>query len=184
MDTEYLDVSESIGNHLRDTEESLATAESCTGGLVASMVTDVPGSSDYFDRGAVTYSYRAKNQVLGVDQEWLDNEGAVNARVATEMATGVLEFGDVDWGVSTTGVAGPGGGGEDVAVGEVYFGFAYASEKKLMDVGQDDFGSVELSDSGDGTVVHRRVFDGGRREVKRKAAVYALERLEELLCCF
>ncbi|WP_440988927.1 CinA family protein [Haloarchaeobius baliensis] len=115
-----------LGDELRDRGETLAVAESCTGGLLGARITAVPGASDYFDRGLVTYAYGAKEQLLGVDREALDEHGAVSEPVARQMARGVRDTADVTWGVSTTGVAGPTGGSEETPVGTVYIGVAYA----------------------------------------------------------
>jgi nicotinamide-nucleotide amidase len=101
----------------------VATAESCTGGLVAAAITEVPGSSDIFDRGAVTYSNAAKDQMLGVGADTLAAHGAVSEPVAAEMATGVLARSQADVAVSVTGIAGP-GGSEFKPEGRVCFGLA------------------------------------------------------------
>ncbi|MDX1744803.1 MAG: CinA family protein [Halobacteriales archaeon] len=116
-----------VGEALDVAGESVATAESCTGGLVASLLTDVPGSSAYFDRGTVTYSYDSKRAQLAVTREDLDAHGAVSEPVARQMARGIRDVADVDWGVSTTGVAGPGGGTDDTPVGTAFIGVAYAA---------------------------------------------------------
>lgn len=89
----------------------IAIAESCTGGMIAAALTDVPGSSDVFDRGFVTYSNAAKQEMLGVDPATLQAHGAVSEAVAREMAAGALAHADADLTVSVTGVAGPGGSG-------------------------------------------------------------------------
>ena len=115
-----------LGDELRDRGETLAVAESCTGGLLGARITAVPGASDYFDRGLVTYAYGAKEQLLGVDREALDEHGAVSEPVARQMARGVRDTADVTWGVATTGIAGPSGGTEETPVGTVYVGVAYA----------------------------------------------------------
>ncbi len=116
-----------LGQRLADRGETLATAESLTGGLIGSRVTDVPGASDYFDRGFVTYAYDAKRTELGVGRETLDAHGAVSAPVAREMAAGARDGADVTWGLSATGIAGPGGGRDGKPVGLVYVGVAYAA---------------------------------------------------------
>lgn len=101
----------------------IATAESCTGGLIAGALTEVPGSSDGFDRGFVTYSNAAKMQMLGVRPETLDAHGAVSEQVAAEMAQGALRHSDAGIAVSVTGIAGP-GGSEHKPEGRVCFGLA------------------------------------------------------------
>ena len=111
-----------LGDRLRETGADLATAESCTGGLVASLLTDVPGSSDYFDRGVVTYAYDAKRELLGVTREALDEHGAVSEVVARQMARRVRDVSGTTWGLSVTGIAGPSGGTPDKPVGTVYDG--------------------------------------------------------------
>lgn len=152
--------SERLGEALRATDATLATAESCTGGLVGSLLTDVAGSSDYFDRSLVTYSYDAKRAQLAVSRESLDEHGAVSEPVAREMAQGVRDVADTTWGVATTGVAGPTGGTPEKPVGTVYIGVAYAGE----------WGSGESFSR-----VERYEFDGSRTEVKAKIARQALE---------
>jgi nicotinamide-nucleotide amidase len=115
-----------VGEALGDADATVAVAESCTGGLVGSLLTDVPGSSDYFDRSVVTYSNDAKQDVLAVSRERLDSNGAVSAPVAREMARGVRDTASTTWGVSTTGIAGPSGGTDEKPVGTVHIGVAYA----------------------------------------------------------
>lgn len=152
-------VEERIGETLRERGETIAIAESCTGGLVGSLLTDVSGSSDYFDRSLVTYSYDAKRELLAVDRETLDAEGAVSEPVARRMARAIRDTAGVDWGVSTTGIAGPTGGSPDRPVGTVYVGVARAA----------DWGT------GDSWArVERYEFDGSRREIKEQIARQAL----------
>jgi len=103
---------------------TLATAESCTGGLVAGALTDIAGSSDVVDRGFVTYSNEAKQEMLGVPADTLKIFGAVSRETAEAMARGVLSHADVDLAVAITGVAGPGGGSKDKPVGLVHFTIA------------------------------------------------------------
>lgn len=148
-----------LGERLRDREETLAVAESATGGLVCSTITDVPGSSEYFVRGFVTYAYEAKTGTLGVDRESLDTHGAVSRPVAAEMATGCRDLASATWGVSVTGTAGPAGGTSEKPVGTVYIGVAHAGP----------WGS------GDSWVeVERYEFDGDRLSIKSRAAEQAI----------
>ena len=109
-----------IGERLRQLGLSVATAESCTGGLVSSLLTDVAGSSDYFVGGAVTYANLAKERVLGVDAAVLAAHGAVSPEVAAQMARQVRRLLASDIGVAVTGIAGPGGGTPDKPVGLTY----------------------------------------------------------------
>lgn len=102
---------------------TLATAESCTGGMVSAILTEIPGASAVFDRGFVTYSNQSKSQMLGVADETLAKYGAVSAQTACEMALGVLQSSKVDCAVSITGIAGPGGGTIEKPVGLVFFGY-------------------------------------------------------------
>lgn len=95
--------------HLIATEQVLTTAESCTGGMIAAAITDVPGSSEIFEEGLVTYSNKAKKKFLGVDQKTLDDHGAVSEEVAREMAVNARLQAAADIGVSVSGIAGPGG---------------------------------------------------------------------------
>ena len=102
----------------------MATAESCTGGLIAAALTEIPGSSDVMDRGFVTYSNQAKTQMLGVPQSLIAAHGAVSQHVAAAMAHGALAHAPVHIAISVTGIAGPGGGSAAKPVGLVWFGCA------------------------------------------------------------
>ncbi len=113
-------LAEVVGQKLADTGKTLALAESCTGGLISKMITDVPGSSRYFNRGWVTYSNEAKIAELGVDKELLRKYGAVSEQVACAMAKCARARSGADWAVSVTGIAGPSGGSEQKPVGLVY----------------------------------------------------------------
>lgn len=144
---------------LRDREETLAVAESATGGLVGSRITDVPGASDVFDRGVVAYSYDAKRDLLAVDREALDEHGAVSEPVARQMAKGVRDTADATWGLATTGIAGPSGGTDEKPVGTVFVGVAYAGE----------WGSGDSY-----AVVKRHEFEGDRTELKDEFATQAM----------
>ncbi|MGQ3413570.1 CinA family protein [Natrinema sp. LN54] len=151
-----------IADALRDAEETLAVAESCTGGLIGAAITAVPGASDYFDSGLTTYAYDAKRRHLGVSREALDEHGAVSEPVAHEMARGIRDVADVTWGISTTGVAGPTGGTDANPVGTVYIGVSYAGPW-----GSEDSYST----------VSRYVFDGDRADVRAATVERALEDL-------
>lgn len=107
---------------------TLATAESCTGGMVSAILTEVPGASSVFDRGFITYSNQSKSQMLGVADETLAKYGAVSAQTACEMALGVLKNSNVDCAVSITGIAGPSGGTIEKPVGLVFFGYIRRTE--------------------------------------------------------
>lgn len=109
-----------VGEQLRIHGLMCATAESCTGGLVGHLITEIPGSSDYFAGGAIVYSYDAKERVLGVSHETLMAEGAVSASVAQQMAQGARRLYGVDVAVAITGIAGPGGGTPDKPTGTVH----------------------------------------------------------------
>ncbi len=149
-----------VGRLLEDRGETLVTAESCTGGLVAARITRVAGSSAYFLGGAVTYSNRLKEELLGVPAELLETHGAVSEPVARAMATGARRALGADWAVAITGIAGPAGGTEDKPVGTVHFAW----------VGPD------------GEVVHRlRRFLGSRNRVRHLAGQVALEVLRRRL---
>lgn len=109
----------------------VATAESCTGGLVAGALTEVPGSSDVLDRGFVTYSNAAKEAMLGVPTSILERHGAVSRETADAMATGALAMSNVDLVVAITGIAGPGGGSAEKPVGLVHFAAATRGGRRL-----------------------------------------------------
>ena len=113
-----------VGALLMATGQKLATAESCTGGWVTQCLTAIAGSSDWFERGFITYSNDAKSEMLGVDAETLAVHGAVSEATAAAMAAGALRRSHADWALAITGVAGPGGGSRDKPVGTVCFGWA------------------------------------------------------------
>lgn len=138
----------------------LATAESCTGGLIAKLLTDRAGSSAWFERGVVSYSNAAKSELLGVPAEVLDVNGAVSEATASAMAQGLRAQAPVQWGVAVTGIAGPGGGSQDKPVGTVWLAWI------------DARGRVEAE---------CRRFDGDRDAVRQQTAQRALEGLLERL---
>ena len=146
------------GTRLKARGLKLVTAESCTGGWVAEAVTAIPGSSDWFERGFVTYSNEAKREMLGVRAGTLDQAGAVSEETALEMARGALAASRAQVAVSITGVAGPTGGTAMKPVGMVCFGWALAG------------GAADAA---------TRHFQGDRGEVRRQSVVFALQGLIE-----
>jgi len=134
-----LTLAQEVGRLLTERGQTLSVAESCTGGLVANLITDVPGASDYFLFSATTYANSAKEAILKVSPKTLEQNGAVDETTALEMAIGVRAAGGSDWGVSTTGIAGPSGGNEDKPVGTVCIGVAGPlgshSQRFLLDRG-------------------------------------------------
>ncbi len=139
-----------IGNLLRERHQKLATAESCTAGLLAAKITDIPGSSDYFERGVVAYSNQSKMELLGVPSALLEQFGAVSQEVAEAMASGVREKALVDYGVAITGIAGPGGGTAEKPVGTVF-----------------------IATSSEAGIRSRKLQLGPDREMNRKRSVFA-----------
>ena len=124
VDTELEQLATEVGRALKSAGRILVTAESCTGGWVGEAVTAIAGSSDWFDRGFITYSNAAKREVLRVSAATLKQHGAVSEETAREMALGALKHSRAQIAVAITGVAGPGGGSEDKPVGTVCFAWA------------------------------------------------------------
>lgn len=155
-DSELMELSERVGLALKARGATVTTAESCTGGWVAKAITDIAGSSAWFERGFVTYSNEAKSQMIGVKAETLAAQGAVSEPVVVEMAIGALKAARADFAISISGIAGPDGGSDSKPVGTVWFGFA--------------------SVSGQG-ITRRERFDGDREAVRRQATAYALNLL-------
>ena len=122
--TEEQKLEEIIGELLKEKKLTLSTAESCTGGLISSRITDIPGSSEYYEGGINTYSYKAKVDALGVKKKSLKKHGAVSEKIAMQMARGVRKYFKTDIGISVTGIAGPGGATEDKPVGLVWIGYS------------------------------------------------------------
>jgi len=138
----------------------LALAESCTGGLVVAALTEIPGSSDVLDRGFVTYSNAAKQEMLGLSASVLQSKGAVSKETAEAMAAGALARSGADLSAAITGVAGPGGGTAEKPVGFVHFAAARRDGRRLQR--------------------ERRYGDVGRAEIRRRSVLEALAMLEEL----
>jgi nicotinamide-nucleotide amidase len=122
-------LAEAVLARCREKKLMIATAESCTGGMIAGALTDIAGSSDVVERGFVTYSNRAKTEMLGVPAALIGRHGAVSAEVARAMASGALERAPVELAVAVTGIAGPGGGSADKPVGLVHLATARRGEE-------------------------------------------------------
>lgn len=152
---EVYNLSEAAGKWLRERDMQIACAESCTGGLLTSCLTDVPGSSDYVKGSVVCYANDIKRALVGVRQDTLDKFGAVSAETAKEMAEGVSLRLDTRVGIGITGIAGPDGGSEEKPVGLVY-----------------------IAVSGDhGTAVRENRFQGSRQQIKFQSVATALRML-------
>lgn len=139
----------------RENGSKIATAESCTGGMISAAFTDIPGSSDVFERGFVTYSNESKTEMLGVPLELIEREGAVSKKVAVSMAEGALFHSHADVVVAVTGIAGPGGGSKEKPVGLVYIAVKYAEK----------------------IIAKEYKFNGGREEIRDSSVRAALEQI-------
>ncbi|MFI8415246.1 nicotinamide-nucleotide amidase [Serratia sp. NPDC078593] len=154
-------LSTKIGEKLKTGGLWITCAESCTGGGIAKAITDIAGSSAYFDRGFVTYSNSAKHQLLGVAESTLQAQGAVSEEVVREMAQGALHAANADVAVSVSGIAGPDGGSNEKPVGTVWFGFAERTGRVLA---------------------CKAYFAGDRDAVRQQATIFALQTvLDEFL---
>ena len=151
---------ETLAKRLADRGWTLATAESCTGGWIAKCCTDRAGSSAWFERGFVTYSDQAKQDLLGVQAETLRTDGAVSEAVAKHMAEGARRRAGVDAALSVTGIAGPTGGSKDKPVGTVWFGWALGAQPAEAEI---------------------MYFEGGRDAVRRQTVAHALAGLLDRL---
>lgn len=158
-DAELREQAELIGARLRAEHDHLVTAESCTGGWIAKTVTDIAGSSDWFDSGMVAYSYEAKQALLGVRPQTLETHGAVSRETVIEMVSGALVNSGASVAVAVTGIAGPGGGSEGKPVGTVWIGWKRRGGYARAEVFQ---------------------FDGDRDAVRRQTVASALHGLERL----
>lgn len=147
-----------LGKQLKLQKILVATAESCTGGWVSEAITAIPGSSSWFDRGFVTYSNAAKQEMLGVKAITLDQFGAVSEETASEMAAGALKNSQAQLSVSITGIAGPDGGSDDKPVGTVWF--AWADQNSIIS--------------------KQHIFTGDRASIREQAVITALDGLLEL----
>lgn len=158
-DADLQALAESLGARLRASHDRLVTAESCTGGWIAKLATDIAGSSDWFDCGMAAYSYEAKQALLGVRPETLELHGAVSRETVVEMVSGALVNSGASVAVAVTGIAGPGGGSDDKPVGTVWIGWKRRG------------GYAEAE------VFH---FDGDRDAVRRQTVAAALRGLDSL----
>ena len=160
MGRELTDLSAQVGRALRENALVLVTAESCTGGWVAEVVTATAGSSGWFDRGLVTYSNAAKEELLGVAPETLHTDGAVSESAARQMATGALRVSKADVALAITGIAGPSGGTATKPVGTVFFAWCRRGIEPITAT---------------------QTFSGDRESVRRQSVLFALRRLIALL---
>lgn len=156
MDIDLRQLALEAGEHLKSRDRVLVSAESCTGGWVAKTITDIAGSSAWFDRGFVTYSNESKIQMVGVRESTLETEGAVSEKTVCEMVEGALRYSRGNVALSISGIAGPEGGTQDKPVGTVWFAWAARH--------------CEL------TTLCRR-FEGERDAVRRQAVITALQGL-------
>jgi len=156
-----LRLSEALVSELAASRKMVATAESCTGGWLAKAITDVSGSSEIFAYGIVSYSNGAKESLLGVAAETLDEKGAVSEAVVNEMAMGVLDSSGADIAVAVSGVAGPTGGSQQKPVGTVWFAWAVRDGSNVI---------IETS---------CRLFDGDRDRVRELTVSHALQGVRE-----
>ena len=162
--TSTLDIAKEVAKLLIARGWTLALAESCTGGIVCAALTDLPGSSDWFERGYITYSNQAKTECLGVPAETIESFGAVSEQVAKAMSEGAQKNAGVNVAVSITGIAGPAGGSIEKPVGTVCFGWTIQQEN-LVAI----------------TICKTMQFSGDRQAVREQARDYALSELIELL---
>jgi len=156
-----LNLAQSVLVEAREKALRIATAESCTGGLIAALLTEIPGSSDVIERGFVVYSNRAKSDLLGVPAILIDDQGAVSEAVARAMAEGAVENSNADMAVAVTGIAGPGGGTALKPVGLVHIAAARQDHAILHEA--------------------HRFGDIGRSEIRLQSAEAALRLLQHLL---
>lgn len=155
-----LDLAEKLGQELFQQGLMLVTAESCTGGGVGQAITEISGSSGWYDRGYITYSHQAKQEMLGVGETTLDQHGTVSEQTAKEMLIGALNRSHAQIGVSITGIAGPGGGTAQKPVGMVCF--AWGKKDDLM-------------------YSETHYFDGGRAAIRQQSIAVALQGIIDLI---
>lgn len=139
MEFESKILSKSISEMLYNSEKSLGTAESCTGGRIAEAIISVPGASNYFKGGIVSYTNEVKENILGVSHEVLEEQTAVCEEVAKEMVLGAIKALNVDYAISATGVAGPTGGTPEIPVGTIWIGYGSKDDVRTIKL-TEDFG--------------------------------------------
>lgn len=163
-DSNYLadatEAAATLAEELLHIKSRLAVAESCTGGGVAYVLTAIPGSSLWFERGFITYSNASKREVLGVDGGILDQHGAVSEPVAAAMAEGAVAHSRADYSIAISGIAGPDGGSEDKPVGTVCFAFSRGPDR---------------------TITERCHFNGDRRAVREQSIAHAIKGMMSFL---
>jgi len=154
MDKQLFELAERLGRSLKDNDRIIATAESCTGGWIAEAITEIPGSSAWFDRGFVSYSNAAKIQMLGVNPKTLEQYGAVSAETVAEMVAGALAHSDATTAIAVSGIAGPDGGTSAQPVGTVY---------------------IAWKNKGEEAVVIKKQFSGNRHQIRAQTVKIAIE---------
>jgi len=153
---DIINLTQALGEKLLKQNIILTTAESCTGGLLAAQLTNIPGSSDWFDRGFITYSNQSKIDCVNVKKNTINKHGAVSQQTANEMATGSIDNSQGNLGLSITGIAGPSGGSKLKPVGTIFF--AIAKKQNVI-------------------FEHQAFFDGNRVDIREKALLFALNQL-------
>ncbi|MEQ1622169.1 MAG: nicotinamide-nucleotide amidase [Methylococcales bacterium] len=154
MENDLLVLADQLGQYLKARNQTIATAESCTGGWIAECITSVAGSSTWFDRGFVTYSNNAKQQMLGVRAETLEKFGAVSQETASEMVAGALAHSEADCALAVTGIAGPDGGSSDKPVGTVYIAWQTRNQP---------------------ITAIRSQYSGNRQQIRKQTVITAIE---------
>jgi len=159
FDQELKKISQKLAKQCLKKDICLVTAESCTGGLLSAIFTEIPGSSKWFDRGYVTYSNNAKIKILGVSEKNLNEFGAVSQEIANEMSLGALKKSEANLSISITGIAGPEGGTENKPIGTVFF--SSAKQNKVL-------------------FEHKANFTGSREVIRRESILFVLNKLLKL----
>lgn len=159
MDTELIHLAETVGQLLKKNFLTIAIAESCTGGGICQLLTEISGSSSWFECGFICYSNHSKSKMLGVKAETLENFGAVSKETAIEMAHGALKNSGADYTISVTGIAGPEGGSLEKPVGTVFIALQNKTTHRC----------------------YQMYFDGTRHEIRQQTIRFALTALQEFI---